>query len=63
MNIIEKIKAPTPKKWRKIGNACLVAGSAFIPFLAYLDFPESVIISSFILTVIGKVFAECHTED
>jgi hypothetical protein len=57
-----KLKKPTPKKWRKIGNICLLASVSLSSYEVFDGHPFwSVAIAVF--GVAGKIITSLVTED
>ncbi len=73
MGILDKLDAPTPRKWKRIGNAILatgvfIVGGGLIAFDDIKDifgehFLKITIGIFFILTVAGKFITELFTEE
>jgi hypothetical protein len=55
--------APTPKKWRKLGDALLAIGTTLTGYAIADDWDKGLQISSLILTVFGKFLTNFFTED
>jgi uncharacterized PurR-regulated membrane protein YhhQ (DUF165 family) len=73
MKLKDKYWAPTPKKWRKIGDAILATGT-FITAGALLEYDKmkeiftpkevkAIIVVAFVLGVAGKFITNFFTED
>lgn len=65
----EKLKidyyAPTPKKWRKIGDACLAVSASLLTFLPFADghvLQIGVIIAA-MTGIVGKFITNFFTEE
>lgn len=57
-----KYYSPTPKKWRKLGDALLGVSSTITGYSIYNDMKE-VAIAALLLGVIGKFLSNFFTED
>jgi hypothetical protein len=57
----KKYYAPTPVKWRKIGDACLTIGSTITSISAF-TMPPIVTAAAAILTCLGKIITNFNTE-
>jgi uncharacterized PurR-regulated membrane protein YhhQ (DUF165 family) len=73
MKLKEKYWAPTPKKWRKIGDAILATGT-FITAGALLEYDKmkeiftpkevkAIIVVAFVLGVVGKFLTNFFTTE
>jgi len=63
-NIFEMLNnyyKPTPKKWRKLGDAVLAVGTTLTTYAAFMNMKELVIISA-ICTMIGKFLTNFFSE-
>jgi len=60
-NIVKGYYKPTPKKWRKIGDALLAASMTVTTFSVY-SYP-SVAIAAAIVGTVGKFISNLFTED
>jgi len=63
LKIKDKYYAPTPKKWRKLGDALLAIGTTLTGYAIADDWDKGLQISSLILTVFGKFLTNFFTED
>lgn len=54
--------SPTPKKWRKLGDALLAASTAITGFAMYEDI-KWLAITALITGVVGKFLSNFFTED
>ena len=63
LKIKEKYYAPTPKKWRKLGDALLAIGVTLTGYAIADDWDKAIQIASLILTVLGKFLTNFFTED
>jgi hypothetical protein len=59
----ERYYNPTPKKWRKLGDALLAIGVTLTGYAIADDWDKWIQITSLILTVIGKFLTNFFTED
>lgn len=62
MKKLNKYYAPTPTKWRKLGDALLGASTTITGFSIYNDMKE-VAIAALLLGVIGKFLSNFFTEE
>lgn len=53
---------PTPKKWRKVGDSILLAGTTITSY-AILSEDKIFAVVSLILTVVGKIITNFANED
>jgi hypothetical protein len=52
---------PTPKKWRKIGDAILAVGTTLTAYSCFMNYKE-IAIASAILTAVGKFLTNFFSE-
>ena len=57
----ENYLKPTPKKWRKIGDACLTIGTTITGITAF-TMPDFVTAIAAGLTCIGKIITNFYSE-
>jgi hypothetical protein len=62
MNILKRLKSPTPKLWRQIGNALLIISTTITGYTAYVDEPIIATISM-ICGILGKIITSFFVED
>jgi len=62
MKKVSKYYSPTPKKWRKLGDALLGVSSTITGYSIYNDMKE-VAIAALLLGVVGKFLSNFFTED
>lgn len=53
---------PTPKKWRKFGNACAASGLSLVGIAFITEHPKFAVVALF-LTGVGTFFANLFAED
>jgi len=53
---------PTPKKWRKLGDSLLAAGTAVTGW-AIMDEHKSIAVAALVATVAGKFLTNFFNED
>ena len=58
----KNIKFPTPKKWRKIGNA-LLATSVFVAGFAFIKDYQYIAITGLVIGAIGKFLTTFFKEE
>lgn len=61
--LIERFKAPTPRKWRRIGNAIFSASLVITTFEYITSVDPTFITISLVLGAIGKLLTSLFTED
>lgn len=62
MNLLEKLKAPTPKIWKQIGNALLLISTTITGYSAFTD-QRTIAIISMMCGILGKVITNFVVED
>jgi len=62
MKILQRLKAPTPRVWRQLGNALLGISTLVSGYSMYSDHPTVALISV-ICGVIGKFLSEFFVEN
>lgn len=62
MTLFDRIKAPTPKMWRQLGNSLLAVSAAISGYTIYADQPVIATISM-ICGVVGKFLTSFFVED
>lgn len=62
MKKVSKYYSPTPKKWRKLGDALLGVSSTITGYSIYNDMKE-VAIAALLLGVVGKFLSNFFTGD
>lgn len=61
MKLKEKYQAPTPAKWRKLGDALLSVGTTITGFAIYEEM-KWVAITALAITVVGKFLTNFFSE-
>lgn len=62
-SIKEMYSSPTPKKWRKLGDALLAVSTTITGYAIADDMSKWVSLSALALGVIGKFLTNFFTED
>ena len=62
MKILTRLKSPTPKVWRQIGNILLTISTTITGYTLYID-ENTVAIISAICGILGKVLTSLFVED
>lgn len=62
MNLLKRYKAPTPHKWKQIGDALLIIGSTITTY-AIFEHNELFALISLICTVLGKLIPNFITDE
>lgn len=62
MKILQRLKSPTPKVWRQLGNAFVAVSAAISGYSAYCNEPTISMISM-ICGVVGKFLSSFFVED
>lgn len=63
MKLKNSYYSPTPKKWRKLGDALLAVGMTLTGYAIADDWSKAIQIAALILTVSGKFLTNFFTED
>jgi hypothetical protein len=62
MNLLNRLKSPTPKLWKQIGNALLSISTLITGYTAFIDEP-ALAITSMVCGILGKVITSFFVED
>jgi hypothetical protein len=62
MTILQRLKKPTPKVWRQLGNSLLVVSATISGYTVYADEPIVAIITM-LCGVVGKFLTNFFVED
>ncbi len=63
MTILKNYHAPTPRKWRALGDAFLIMGTTLTATFAGMEVDKGWIIASALFTAFGKIISNFFTED
>jgi hypothetical protein len=55
--------APTPTRWRKIGDSILIFGTTLTATFAGIEVGKEWVIAAAIMTALGKVLTNVFTEE
>ena len=62
MKLLQRLKAPTPRVWRQLGNALFGVSTIISGYTMYSDLP-TVALVTMICGVVGKFLSEFFVED
>ena len=62
MTLKNKYMQPTPKKWRRLGDALLGASTMITTYAIADDLPKWISITALMLGVVGKFLSNLFTE-
>jgi hypothetical protein len=62
-NVVKFYASPTPKKWRKLGDALLMVSTTLSTYSVVEEWGKSVTIAIMITGVVGKFLSNFFSED
>lgn len=62
-NVLKYYGSPTPKKWRKLGDALLGISTTITTYAIAADYEKWVSLTALLLGVIGKFLTNFFSED
>jgi hypothetical protein len=62
MKLLLRLKSPTPKLWKQIGNALLSISTLITGYTAFIDEPIIAIVSM-VCGILGKIITSFFVED
>jgi hypothetical protein len=62
MNLLNRLKSPTPKLWKQIGNALIILSTSITGYAAFTD-QHIVAVISMVCGVLGKLITSFFVED
>ena len=59
----QKYSEPTPKKWRKLGDALLAVGTTITGYAVIEDFAKWISLTALAITIAGKFLTNFFSEE
>ena len=63
MKLIENYRKPTPKKWRKLGDALLAVGTTITSYAVIEEYSKWISLTALGITILGKFITNFFSED